>query len=271
MSERKTFFESLEPKSALLVGLVSGFLSLCTVGFFVLGIIMLRNGVGSAPASTNVATNNVVATNNDRAVQPPDPTIPKADKPSVELFVMSHCPYGLQSQKALVPAWELLTKKANIDVKFVDYIMHGPTEKDDNNVEYCLQKEQNDKYIPFLKCFTANGDSKACLNSVGVNQGKLNNCIASADKQFAINAEFANTAHYLAGKYPIYNVNKDLTKDIFEIDPIALKTFAENYDLSSVNIFVIDDVITTGSTIKEALENLKSSGFEIVYGLALAH
>jgi ComF family protein len=61
------------------------------------------------------------------------------------------------------------------------------------------------------------------------------------------------------------------SKDIFEIDPIALKTFAENHDLSSVNILVIDDVITTGSTIKEALENLKSSGFEIVYGLALAH
>lgn len=36
-------------------------------------------------------------------------------------------------------------------------------------------------------------------------------------------------------------------------------------------IIVIDDVITTGSTMKEALDTLRSVGFENVSGLSLAH
>lgn len=36
-------------------------------------------------------------------------------------------------------------------------------------------------------------------------------------------------------------------------------------------LLIIDDVITTGSTMKEAIETLKSSGFTDVKGLSLAH
>lgn len=36
-------------------------------------------------------------------------------------------------------------------------------------------------------------------------------------------------------------------------------------------IIIIDDVITTGSTMREAIDTLKAAGFENVHGLALAH
>jgi len=215
MSENKTFFSSLEPKSAMLVGLVTGFLTLCTIGFFVLGIMMLRGNVGvgsNAQALSYTPSTPSGVVDSGAGVQTPPPMVPKSDKPNVELFVMSHCPYGVQNQRALIPAWELLDKKANIDVKFVSYLMHDAIEKDDNTIEYCIQKEQKDKYIPFLKCFTANGDSKSCLTQVGVNQSKLNSCINSADKQFAINAEFNNQANWLSGQFPLYNVHKDLNE-----------------------------------------------------------
>ncbi len=39
----------------------------------------------------------------------------------------------------------------------------------------------------------------------------------------------------------------------------------------SITIIIIDDVITTGSTINEAIETMKKVGFENVYGLSLAH
>jgi hypothetical protein len=215
MEERKSFFASLEPKSALIVGLVAGFLSLCTIGFFVLVFMVLKGGgvsSGQLTYNANQPVDQGTPQNTTDTGPAPAVNVPKTDKPKVELFVMSHCPYGLQMQKAYIPAWELLKNKADIDVKFVSYIMHGQVEKDDNNIEYCLQKEQNDKYIPFLKCFTGSGDSKGCLNSVGANQGKLDNCINAADKQFAINAEFNNQAHWLSGQFPIYNVNKDLNE-----------------------------------------------------------
>jgi predicted amidophosphoribosyltransferase len=36
-------------------------------------------------------------------------------------------------------------------------------------------------------------------------------------------------------------------------------------------VIIIDDVITTGSTMKEAVLTLRSAGFANVYGLSVAH
>jgi hypothetical protein len=192
MSERKTFFENLEPKSALVVGLVSGFMTLCTAGFFVLGFMMVKGGSISLPSSSK--TGEALET----------------DKPKVELFVMSYCPFGLQMQKAYLPAWELLKNKADIDVKFVSYAMHEKKEIDENTLQYCIQKEQNNKYIPYLKCFTASGDANACMATAGVNSTQASNCVASANRDFGITKEYDDRSRWLSGQFPIYPIHKDL-------------------------------------------------------------
>jgi hypothetical protein len=247
MDERKTFFSSLEPKSALIVGVVSGFMTLCTVGFFILGFVMLKNNASSNGVVSNsmqVAANNNPP--NNEAPSQPAVNVPKTNRPTVELFVMSHCPYGVQAQKAYIPVMELLRQKAAIDVKFVSYIMHGAVEKDDNNIEYCLQKEQNDKYIPFLKCFTASGNSKSCLGSTGVNQGKLDSCIRTIDKQFAINSEFLNTSHYLSGQFPLYNVHKSLN---------------DKYGVQGSPTLVINGVVVEAARTPEAIKQAVCNSF----------
>ena len=51
------------------------------------------------------------------------------------------------------------------------------------------------------------------------------------------------------------------------------KKFAhnENESLKHHHIVVIDDVLTTGSTLHEAITTLEKAGFEKVFGLTLAH
>lgn len=58
-------------------------------------------------------------------------------------------------------------------------------------------------------------------------------------------------------------------KGIFEVDARVLQITAE--DRVSKTIVVIDDVITTGSTIQEAVNSLKASGFQRVIGISVAH
>ncbi len=43
MDEKKSFFDQLDPKSALVVGLVGGLLTLGTIGFIILSCLVLRN------------------------------------------------------------------------------------------------------------------------------------------------------------------------------------------------------------------------------------
>lgn len=137
--------------------------------------------------------------------------IPKTAEPKVELFVMTYCPYGLQMQKAYAPVMELLGDKADMSVKFVNYIMHDEVERDENTLQYCLQKEQNDKYIAYLTCFTAEGQesNETCLNKVGINRTQLNNCIDAANQEFDILAKYDDEASK-KGSFPFYPLHDEL-------------------------------------------------------------
>ncbi len=203
MEERKTFFASLEPKSALVVGLVGGVLVLCTVGFFVMLGMSLSARASDNKASTPVVTDGEVAT---------APVVAKSDKPKVELFVMSYCPYGLQMEKAYLPAWELLKNKADISVKFVNYAMHGKKEIDENTRQYCIGQNSSDKLIAYLKCFVAEDNFSKCLTAVGLTDSKLAGCAAATDKQYKLTEMFNDKSTWLSGRYPVYGVDSVLNE-----------------------------------------------------------
>ena len=52
----------------------------------------------------------------------------KNDKPKVEIYVMSHCPYGTQIEKGMLPVLETLGDKIDFELKFCTYAMHGEKE-----------------------------------------------------------------------------------------------------------------------------------------------
>lgn len=134
---------------------------------------------------------------------------PKTDKPTVELFVMSYCPYGTQIEKGIIPVVEALKGKINFQLKFVDYAMHGDKEIKENLVQYCLGKEQNDKLLPYLKCFLKDSaKADACLTEAKVDKKKLDACVAAADKQFKIMETYGKGEAGWGGTYPPFDVNK---------------------------------------------------------------
>jgi hypothetical protein len=114
--------------------------------------------------------------------------LPKNDKPVVELFIMSHCPYGTQIEKGILPVANLLNNKIDFQLKFVDYAMHGEKEVKEQLNQYCIITEQNNKLNSYLSCFLEAGDGPSCLTKAGINQKKLNSCVAKADKEFKATA-----------------------------------------------------------------------------------
>lgn len=214
MDESKNFFNQLNPKGALVVGLVGGVLSIGTIGFIVLGAIMLKNG---SPATAGSPTYTQAAAPPPSAPAAPSLNVPKTGRPKVELFVMSYCPFGLQMEKALVPAWELLKNKADISVKFVAYAMHGKKEIDENVRQHCIETEQAAKYQAYLKCFFEAGQNdgseagyQRCLTAAGVNQSTLSSCISRTDKNFGVTAKYNDQGSWLSGRYPLFPIHADL-------------------------------------------------------------
>jgi len=118
--------------------------------------------------------------------------IPKQAVADVELFVMSHCPYGTQIEKGMIPVIEALGDKMNFELKFCNYAMHDKKEIDEQLQQYCIQKEEKDKLLPYLKCFLKEGNSDVCRVEAGINLAIIDKCIANTDKEFKIYEDYEN-------------------------------------------------------------------------------
>jgi len=105
--------------------------------------------------------------------------IVKSDKPQIELFVMTYCPYGTQAEKGFIPAVENFGNTINAKIRFVHYFMHGDKEEKETYNQVCIREEQADKYWNYLKCFLNNSDSTTCIKQTNIDQKKLTACLAN--------------------------------------------------------------------------------------------
>lgn len=158
-------------------------------------------------------TTSTASSNNDEAQQTTQQEeVSKNDKPTVEVFVMSYCPYGLQAEKMYLPVLNLLKDKVDMSIHFVDYAMHEKKELDENLRQYCVQKEQPDKYPTYLTCFVKGGDYEKCLGEAGIDKTKMNTCVAEIDKQYNVTSNYNDKNTWLSGQFPTFDVEKTLNE-----------------------------------------------------------
>ncbi|MFW5888271.1 MAG: DsbA family protein [Patescibacteria group bacterium] len=170
----------------------------------------------------------------------------KKEKPVVDLFTMSYCPYGTQMQKAILPAVEALGGKIDFDLQFVDYLMHGEKEMDENLNQYCVQKEHPQKLFSYLNCFLETEESENCMKQEGIDEGKITSCIESADQEYKI-SEKLNDKSAFKGNYPPFDVDKEAN---------------EQYGVSGSPTLVINGEKIQASRTPNALLATICSGFE---------
>lgn len=165
-----------------------------------------------------------------------------SDKPVAELFVMSHCPYGLQMEKGLIPVLDALNDSINFSVHFCSYSMHGKKELDEQLLQHCIQKEHNDVFLGYLHCFLADGNTSTCLNESGLSYQDVSACIDSTDAYYNVSAGYYNVSDWLYGRYPPFGV--DLVLD-------------EKYGIYSSPTLIVDSSVTdTGRDPRSLLATL---------------
>src|SRR3989339_1008594 len=240
-------FDNLTGKQGLVFGLITGVGLSAIIGFAIVAPKLLRNNYAENTLAQNYQLTQPIDQPAQAIAEAPTPTnIPKSDKPKVELFVMSNCPYGLQMEKALIPAYDLLKNKADIEVKFVSYAMHGKPEVDENTRQYCAQQQDKDKYFSYLNCYATTEDSASCIKQSGLNESKINSCIEKTDKQFAITNKYNDRASWLSGQYPIYPIHAELN---------------DKYGVQGSPTLVINGVQVDASRTPNALKAIICSAF----------
>lgn len=174
--------------------------------------------------------------------------IVKREIPDVKLFVMSYCPFGLQAEKMYLPVYNLLKNKMNAGVYFVDYIMHGKKELDENLRQYCIQKVEAEKYYDYLNCFVKEGDWEKCLNVANVDATNLSSCISETDKEYNITLKYNDKNTWLNGRYPQFPIHTHLN---------------ENYGVrGSPTVVINDKVVNVNPRSPENFKNIVCQSFQ---------
>lgn len=170
---------------------------------------------------------------------PEQKDIPKSDKPKVEMFTMSYCPFGKQAEDGLLPVARLLgdsveiephyviysdyaTKmKSRVDeeqaknIKVEDYCydkeekycsMHGIVELKQNVRELCIYKYNKDKFWDYTEavnkeCTLANNEScwSKPAEKLGINTAKISNCLDNEIEDFLAIEVELNKKYNVAG------------------------------------------------------------------------
>lgn len=129
----------------------------------------------------------------------------KNDKPVVEMFIMSHCPYGTQIEKGMLPVVETLGDKIDFQLKFVNYAMHGEKEVYEQLNQYCINKNEPQKFNAYLKCFLEEGNGEACLGTNKIDVGDMKACTKEADTKFDITKNLNDKTTW-KGSFPPFKI-----------------------------------------------------------------
>jgi hypothetical protein len=164
---------------------------------------------GQVPASPSAQTPAATA-----SVTPDN--VKKVASTSLDAYVVSDCPFGLQVQRALAEAIKTTPLLAQyVNVRYIGAVsgntitsMHGDEEAKENLRQICIRDEQKSKYWDYVSCYmqkTAGtmpngmpyGDTAACQATAKVDTKKLNACVADttrglayAKEDFALNTKY---------------------------------------------------------------------------------
>ncbi len=131
--------------------------------------------------------------------------IPKSDNPEVELFIWAYCPYGVMAQAPFAEVASLLEDSATFKA-IMYHDGHGAYETQQNKIQACIQKINNENYWEYAKGFTEDiypncGQSRdidcdktesiKLMDSLGINSKAVMTCVDSEGTAL-IGADVAN-------------------------------------------------------------------------------
>lgn len=148
-------------------------------------------------------------------------TITKSDKPKLEFFVMSFCPYGLQAEAGLGPVAKLLGDKTTIEPHFIISVnadnslqsLHGNSEANEDMRQACIWKYHQNVWWDYVNYINANCNVnsidtcwKTAATVVSLNTSEIENCV-NTEGITLMKAEEALTNQYGVTGSPTIKIN----------------------------------------------------------------
>jgi len=161
----------------------------------------------SAPIEMKKPQEKAQANNNKNTETKTPAPVVKSDKPVLDAFVVSKCPFGLQMQRMMAEAIKGSSSLTQyFKARYIGSVsgntitaMHGEAEAKENLRQICIREEQASKYWSYILCHIKAGDTTSCETSAGIDTAKIDACVASPSRGVA----YAKEDFDLAEKYAV--------------------------------------------------------------------
>ncbi len=143
----------------------------------------------------------------EQSEQPEQPEeLPKTDKPVIDLFIWSYCPYGVSAQAPMADVAKLFGDKAEFNA-IMYHDGHGAYETQQNKIQACIQEVDKVNYWNYAKKFVEEiypscassrdvdcdkSKSVQVMNSLGIDSDAVMSCVENrgdtliaGDRQYA--------------------------------------------------------------------------------------
>jgi protein-disulfide isomerase len=206
-------------------------------------------------------------------------TAPKQAGTTLELFVMSHCPYGVQQEGVVQDIISKFNGQVNLSLHFIASdngdgtfsSLHGPSEVAEDLRQVCIMKYYPDDFLSYLSCIDQNYDSSdqiwsGCASQSDMDTNVITQCsngsegasLLKADTQLTNQMQVQSSPTIYVGGQQYVGVQSEsqLTTDICTLIPGS--DACSNTTQVSVGLTIVNDkncVVCDPSQIVGTLES----------------
>ena len=155
---------------------------------------------------------------------------PKSDKPVVDLYVMSFCPFGNKAEDTFKPVYDLLGSKITFNVHYIVSTsgnnvtsLHGPTEVVEDEREACVLKNYDMNawmnVAHYVNGYCGSAQTPSCFadaaKQFGIDANKIDSCVTTDGVALMKENEAASTAAGANGS-PTMTINGVQTTVVYQ-------------------------------------------------------
>ena len=179
----------------------------------------------------------------------------------LDVFVMSHCPYGIQALDAMKEVLNVFNGQIRFSVNYIAEetspgvfnSLHGQTEVDDDMRELCAMKYYPDNYtyMNFIWCRDANSAStewESCATDNGMDAAKIKACAEGSEGKQLLSDNIKIAQQLSIGGSPTFLVNNKKTFNAVNAAGIQVGICGANAGLSGCSKTVSTPSGATAST-----------------------
>lgn len=144
----------------------------------------------------------------------------KAKKATLDLFVMSQCPYGIQAEEAVFKARDGFENEVDFNVEYIADkkadssfdSLHGQPEVEGDLYQLCVKKHYPDKFWDYLECQNQNyqdlkSSFQSCAEKTKADFEKIKTCAEGAEGAALLTASLNKAKEKQVSGSPTFFIN----------------------------------------------------------------